>query len=229
VPANILVGNAVDLETGATLYFEKHQFEMVDGKRVMRTSYVTPSEKQLGARDVFYQGDRVARYQLKLNNVAYSESVNRDRASINIRVDTDSTKERTISIDRDQEVIIDAGFNEHILRKWGSLKDGERIVFDFASTAQLDVVRLQVTQDKDLSTDNIQMFSMTAANPFIRLLMKPIKAGYYKDTKQLAYYRGVSNLKDDNGEAYKVEITFENNQLQPLALDETMAQSTAAD
>ena len=59
------------------------------------------------------------------------------------------------------------------------------------------------------------MFKMTSANALFRLLIKPVQVGYYRDTRQLAFYQGVSNLKDIDGDNFNVEITFENGQLPP--------------
>lgn len=219
-PQGVLIGHAIDLETGESRYIEEHRFFEKEGRQVMRTRYRTADNIDIASREVLYDNQRVASYQLNMHNIAYEEAVDRKDGEILIRVNAEQSVQKSLPVDSDREIVIDAGFNEYILRNWASLIDGEKAIFDFASTAQLDIVRLQVTADEKLSTDQIQMFSMTAANPIIRLLMKPIKAGYFKDSKQLAYYRGISNLKDDSGDAYKVEISFANKQLVQITIDD---------
>jgi hypothetical protein len=210
-----LVGEAVDINTGDPLYTEKHDFSTIEGQRALTTTYLTPDNQIKASRTVRYDGDNVVQYRLTLNNIDYQESVRREGNSLSFEVDNpdEKPKREALEFDANKDPIVDAGFNDYLLRNWEALTAGERVTFYFASTAQMDLVRLQVTLDEKMSNDEMAVFSMTAANPFFRLLVEPVKVGFYRDSRQLGYYRGVSNLKNDAGKAYDVEITFENNQL----------------
>lgn len=210
-----LIGTALSLDTGALVYTENHTLSNEGGQQVMRTHYLDPERQSLANREVFYDAGRVSSYQLTQSNISYREAVSRTQNTVDFAVDGEQLQRKSATIKGDLDVVIDAGFNELILRHWDALLAGEKLTFSFASTAQLDLVRLQIVHDDNLSSEQVAMFSMTAANVLYRMLMKPIKAGFYRDTKQLAYYRGASNLKDRNGDSFKVEISFANHQLSP--------------
>jgi len=204
-----LVGTAVDTKSGETVYTETHRFIERNGQRVMQSTYTTPERQTLAQREVVYQGDKVTRYQLNQPDALLAELIERDLDSLKIKVDGKKSRAKTVNARRSDEVVIDAGFSNFIVRNWDQLASGEPQKFYFASTAQLDLVRLQVKKTKRQPEDaEFVLFEMTAANPLIRALMTPIKVGYYPEQKQLAYYRGISNLRDEKGETFDVEITF---------------------
>ena len=210
-----LIGKAVDLDSGVPLYTERHVFAVSTGEGTLRSSYLTPGDEKFASRVVQYANNDVVEYRLEQSNIDYSERIERRGDELTIVVDKADTSPKTeqLFLRAGVEPVIDAGFNDYLVRNWDSLLKGERLRFQFASTAQLGLVKLQVNLDKRLSDNQIAVFSMTAANPVFRLLVEPVKVGFYRDSRQLAYYRGVSNLKDENGKAFDVEITFENNQL----------------
>ena len=61
-----------------------------------------------------------------------------------------------------------------------------------------------------LPNENLITISNTISNKLLRWLMSPIEFGYYEDTKQLAFYKGPTNLKDENNKKMKpVYVIFE--------------------
>jgi len=215
--ATNLVGEAVDLTTGAPLYTEVHTFSALDGEQPsMASSYLTPDNELIASRVVrFDKSQKVSEYRLQIAASGYRESIVRDQESLTFQIEEAGLApiREVLKLARDKTPIIDAGMNNLILRNWDALIQGKRLRFEFASTAQLGLVKLQVKHDKSLSDDQMTVFTMTAANPLIRLLIAPIKVGFYQHSKQLAYYRGISNLKNEQGDAFRVEITFEDNQI----------------
>lgn len=206
-----LNGKVYDIKTKELIYTEEHRVIKEDGLDVMHSLYIDTNNKQIGTRKVVFENDRVNQYELQQAHIDYRETVGRNDNKINIaESDQGKQKEKSVTTKGINHVVIDAGFSNFIVRNWDQLLDGKTLKFNFASPSQMNVVKLQVKQAKTASgdTDNI-MFNMTAANPFFKLLMTPVKIGYNAQTKQLAYYRGISNLQDENGDYYDVEITYD--------------------
>ncbi|MEM7358038.1 MAG: hypothetical protein AAF431_02955 [Pseudomonadota bacterium] len=209
-----LIGTAVNLKTNVPLYTEHHSFAEENGETVMTTRYTTPDNRLLAERKVAYEGDRVNRYELIQEFIDHQESVAREQQSLTIRENRQGVaKQKTIDVDDEKEVIIDAGFNNFIERNWDQLLDGKTLKAHFASPARMSVVKLQISRaPKKEQQDNTVVFEMTAANPIIRLLIKPVEIGFYTSSKQLAFYKGVSNLRDESREYFNVKISFDEQQ-----------------
>ena len=150
-------------------------------------------------------------YQLTQDSIGYSESITRDSGQITIDVgknqNTEKESDKTKTISNAEDIVIDAGFSDFIHRNWDDLLSGKTCKFKFSSTSRMSAVGLQVRL-KETSEDEI-LFTMTASNPVIRMLLKPILVGYSSETRDLAYYKGVSNIKNDKGKAYNVEIFYQ--------------------
>ncbi len=215
IQADQLVGDATDLNSGEPLYTEVHTFSERDGQRVMQSQYIAPDQTQLAERQVIYADSQVVSYQLNLMALEYREQIRRSDNLVSFEIDSaaQEIKRGSVEVKTNSDTIIDAGFNDYLLEQWDVLLQGETKRFYFASTARMDLVKLQVSMDSKLSDESMAVFSMTAANPVVRLLIKPVKVGFYRDSKQLAYYQGISNLKGQDGKAYRVEISFENGQM----------------
>ena len=207
---NALIGEAYDTKTNQMVYQERHHYAQENGENVMYSMFVDPNGDTIGERKVAFTEDRVQSYHLDQNLINYQESVIRNNDSITL-IGKKGNKVKQKEVANSPEVIIDAGFSNFIVRNWEELQKGKTLRFDFASIGQMDTVRLQVKQvdlartsasDHGVNEDEVMMFHMTAANALIRLLLKPIEIGYYKDTRQLAYYKGVSNLKDQKGKQF---------------------------
>lgn len=204
-----LIGQAFDVKTMQPLYKEQHRFDELDGERFMKSTFTAPNGDTIATRIVKYDGDRVSAYKLQHKNINASEMVVREQNKIAISEQVDGqTKSAEIKTSESKPIIIDAGFSDYIVRNWLELKRGEKLKFDFISTAQLDSVRLRVEHVEE--RNGIDKFEMTLANPVFRFLIDPIEISYYSDTKQLASYQGISNIKDAGGERYSaIRIEYE--------------------
>lgn len=213
--ADELIGSVYDNETTEFLYQERHVFD----QNKMQSFYTNAQGEIIGEREVEFSDDRVTAYRLMQAELKRLESVERKPEEITILAkNKDQVKEANVSHKHIDEVVIDAGFSNFILRHWAALTTGEKVALDFVSIAQLGVVKLQLKKvdveksslTKYGSTDGVVMFNMNIANPLLRLLLKPIEIGYYEDTRQLAYYQGISNLKDADGKQFEsVHIKFD--------------------
>jgi hypothetical protein len=210
-----LVGKVYDVKSQTLLYQEDHQFTDTS----MQSTYTNPTGQVIGVRQVTFNQGRVTSYELRQDLASSSENVTRDDKSIRMQVNNGDQQQQTdIDISKLDEVVIDAGFSNFIMRNWDALLDDKKIVAHFASTAQLDLIKVQLTRVDPKKTSlakvgdpsGIVMFQMQLSNPLIRWLISPIEVGYYQDSKQLAYYQGASNLNQESGEHYgDVRVFFD--------------------
>lgn len=203
-----LIGLATDVKSGEPVYTEIHRFSYQDGMQVIDSQFTRPSGKMLAERRIELIGDKVQTYAFKQFNIDYQEFAERGDEYVAISSVKEGRKsDKKVYIKNPRDIVIDAGFQSFVLRNWDGLLAGKTKRFNFVSVDLANSFRLKVKHDR--TENGIEYFKMNIANPFISMLVAPIQAGYYKDTKQLAYYQGMSNIKNDDGKRFKnIEIKF---------------------
>jgi len=205
----VLSGKAYDTKTNTLIYKEEHHYEIVQGETVMNSTFTDVNGDTIAERVIEYQDHKVRSYKLKQEQINYQESITRNNSAVQFE-ERDGQKIDKEEVSISSDIVIDAGFADYITQNWDSLTSGETLKFDFASVSQMDMIKLQVkmtdmkkTSAKNyLADEEVVMFKMTLASPILKMFIKPIEIGYYKDSKQLAFYKGISNLKDLNGKQY---------------------------
>ncbi|MEO0367808.1 MAG: hypothetical protein AAF197_03375 [Pseudomonadota bacterium] len=208
-----LVGRAFDIDTRVALYREEHRFAQSNSNERMQTLYITTDEEVIGERVVEFEDGRVQNYSLSQPQIDFAESVARSEQGLDIKANKYGTIiDEFVNYPNARDIIIDAGFNKLIERNWDKLIAGDKIKFPFASTGRVDVVNLQLKRvakdDEILAADNRVRFEMNIANPLLRLLLAPVSIEYYADIKQVARYRGISNIKGADKQNLQVVIEF---------------------
>ena len=204
-------GSAYDKKTGELIYIEEHHMSNLHGENeyveIMQSLYKNAADEEIGRRKIVFKDGIVTEYVLRQKPIKLSESVVRTKNSIEISVnDSEKITQKVIPIKANDEVVIDAGFSTFIVRNWDALINGETLKFKFVAISRLSVVDLQVRLTA--RADDSLEFTMTAANPIIKMLMKPIHIEYLTESKKLYYYNGMSNLQNQNNQHYNVEIKY---------------------
>jgi len=202
-----LDGHVYDSNTNQLIYIEKHRVSSVDGRHVMTSNYLDIEDNQIATREVVFEDDLVTEYKLSQPQIEYQEFISRGDNKIEMtEIDRGQVRQTNIRETHLQQVVIDAGFSNFIVRNWDQLLSGSKLKFKFASPSQMKAINFEVKLASNV--DGVLLFNMTVANPLIKLLIKPIKVGFNETTKELAYYKGISNLQDSQGKYYKVEIKY---------------------
>ena len=212
--AERLVGKVYDASTGARVYTEEHSIVRSQDESTLRTRYIDTDSKVIGQRVVNFENGLVVQYELEQPQLGIKERIERTADGLRIEVvNEDDRRNKQVSYKNPESIVIDAGFDDFIVRRWDDLISGKSVKFPFASTGQLDVVYLQLKRvDADsrvLSQAGKARFEMNVANPLLRLLLDPVTIEYYVQSQVLASYRGISNIKNENQENYDVFIEFE--------------------
>ena len=211
---NILIGNVYDSKTGVELYTEQHQFLIKPESHTLQSRYFDQDDQLIGERKVEYQSNRVERYRLEQGHLGIAEEIERTPEGLYFSVTKDGqTKTKEITYKNPNEIVIDAGFDDFIVREWKRLMQGKTIKFPYASASQMDVVKLQIkrvdAKSQLLADAQKARFEMTTSNPLFRLVITPITIEYFTDTRELASYRGISNIKDSNRNNFDAYVEFE--------------------
>ncbi|MGB5326438.1 MAG: hypothetical protein WBN40_13590 [Pseudomonadales bacterium] len=123
------------------------------------------------------------------------------------------------------ELVIDAGFDAFVRGQWNRLQQGQRLQFDFAVPARGRTVRLNIEQVALSYCERSEQFegTFTQALPatqarvcfkldargwLAQMLLKPIYLTYANESRQLLAYAGLSNIKNNSGEALNVYIRY---------------------
>lgn len=204
-------GDVHSLDSNKHLYSEQH---VIDQKR-LTTDYTSPDGASIAKRELRFENGRVASYELHQLRHDKTESVMRHGDTIKITTSDEGTTEITpANID---DIVIDAGFTNFILRNWDALTSGKTVTADLLSVARKEPIKLKLeaidpatsAMAKHGSTEGVSVFRMKISNPFLRFLVDPIDVGYYNDTKQMAFYQGLSNLLDEDGKQIdKIWVLF---------------------
>lgn len=210
--AKILIGKAYDPKSGELLYEEQHSIN----NAMIRTQYLAPQGQVIATRVVALEQDQVRSYSLTHHLLERSEHVERQSNGIAIELrQAQSSKSTLLKTKSDQQVTIDAGFSQFILKNWDRILTGEKLTTEFVSTARLDLIKISIRQhDTELPAElvnhDLTTFEMNLANPLLSWLLAPVRVAYYADDKQLAYYEGASNLYRADGSHFgTVRILFE--------------------
>ena len=211
-----IVGSAVSSDNGQLLYRELHYRDDAAALISERVEYVSPSGELLVEKNL--DGSRSA----ITPNVEQNDLRTGTRFTI---TSTDNGIEalyqrggesaKTQRVDKDEQLVIDAGFDPYVRAHWQTLAAGEAIRAEFFVPARLDTVKISIRQ-----TDAAQCAAITSPTMclvvrpagFLRLvgwLVDPLYLAYGQDSQRLLLYRGISNLLDAEGASQDVLIRYE--------------------
>ena len=185
VPSPYAEGNAYDSATGTLLYREHHLCDA--GRSRCTVLYRDASGALLARKELDYSGSHISPTLLMTNY----------RSNTEIRVAADSRN----------GVVVDAGFDNFIRHHWDTLENGEAVEFSFRVAGYDSPLEMVITaSDDDKCTTGELCLQVDASSWLIRTLTDPIELYYSRADRTLLRYRGISNLKAEDGGAMQVEI-----------------------
>ncbi len=209
-----LEGKAVDLATERVVYQERHSMgQGADGRWIMESDYLDPQGELFAERTVWFDPNHPQRPDYKL--IDYRDNFEEGaKTSSNgevelYRIIDGERSQTTIEPSKRRPLVIDAGFSALIATQWDQLLSGERITFDFASSARLTTIEFRLSHaPNQASEEDIERFTLEPSNWFVRMLVKPIVLTYSGQNKTLIGYEGLSNIRKDGGGNHTVKIAF---------------------
>ena len=182
-----VVGRAFD-ETGEQLLYSEYHY--CGSELACMIEYRKPD------------GELIARKDLDYSYGPHSPAL--------VMIDYLSGKEVRVGSSEREDVIVDAGFDNYVRSRWGELSAGESIEFPFQVVGfdqPLAMKAYRASQGSCALEDLCLEVSLDSW--FLGLLVDPIALSYARDSRRLLRFRGVSNLRDDKGKTFQVDIRYE--------------------
>ena len=182
------VGTAFSVDSGAELYSEWHYCQ--EDLRQCEVEYRDPTGKLIAYKSLDYR-----------ENLKGPALYMRD-----LRADL----EHTLSVEKRDDVVVDAGFDNYVRMRWDDLVAGEDVVFPFRVVGISRPVKMtaEVRSDADCPSE-LLCVRVAVKSWFLGLIADPIDVSYSRDERQLMRFAGLSNLRDEQGKTEAVDIRFD--------------------
>ena len=212
-------GKAYDAKTQAYLYSEDHLLKEESGETSMTSRYRNPESEVIAEKVVRFEQGRVTEIEFQQNKIGVARKLVRGLSSISYSSTKDNkTSNKEFALNPNKEVILDAGLFAVVDRNWQALLGGEKVKFDLAMPTNKRTISMEVsrssmvdsTASKIMKSDNMVLLSLNIKNRLLRWLAPTIELAYYEDTKQLAFYKGPSNLTEEDGKTMRpIYVVYE--------------------
>lgn len=202
------VAFASELDDGTALYREEHLVRLADGRAEERlVMYRCLDGSAFARKRVRYAQDPFApSFLLEDARSGYREGAERTAEGLRVAWTGPGEGESAAMVEA-SALVADAGFDEWLRSAWEPLAAGETRSLDFLVPSRLRTYRFDVVA---IATDDpaLRAFKLRLGGWFGRWLPS-IEVAYDADTRRLVRFEGLSNLRDDAGDAQmKVRIDF---------------------
>ena len=193
----VSIGHAYDLQSDELLYVETHRIDLDQNEEYKRAlvTYQAPEGDLIASKQLDYQ-PYVLRPQLAFEDKRdpYQIRVLNTPRELAVRAREQGTElNETLTLDEDELVIVDAGFDRMVRRYWERLVAGETIEFEFLALSRASLVSFKVYQTS-IGEEHLDL-AIAPTNWLIQLLMDPIELHYDLNSRRLMEYRGVTNIR----------------------------------
>jgi len=120
-----------------------------------------------------------------------------------------ATRTRSAPLPTVDAPVIDSGFDVFIRRHWQALAAGDSLKMDFLVPSHLKFMHFRIVRhrDADAAAKGIMVFRLKLDRWFA-FVLPHIDVGYFEKDHTLAWFRGLSNLRDMHGENLKVVLRY---------------------
>lgn len=109
-----------------------------------------------------------------------------------------------------RDIVIDAGFDNFVRSRWVELAAGDPVEFPFQVVGFDSPLAMKAYRiDGGSCPRETLCLEVGLDSWLLGLLVDPIALSYAVDSRRLLRFRGISNLRDDSGETFQVDIRYE--------------------
>jgi len=210
-------GSAFDLNNGKFLYKEFHE-ERYSEKKLSEsiTEYRDQQNKLLSQRVMVFKDDLTKpKFELQDFRSGYiegSEVLSNNEVKVYTRKNKESELEEKV-LNPEEPFVIDGGLTYFFIKNWNSLMNNETVEFNFITPAKLDYFRFRVSKNSIINLGARRGLQLKLEiNSFIlRAFVDPIYITYDLETKKILSYKGISNINNEQGKSYSVQIDYTEN------------------
>lgn len=180
-------GAAYDLEGGSLLYSEQHYCSV--NVLSCRVDYVTP------------EGELIARKEID-----YSANLQAPALLIS---DFRKGSEKRLDFSAESELVVDAGFDNFVRMQWERLVEGEPVTFPFLVPGRDQPLAMRAVAGGEPTCGSRQLCLRVELDSwFLRMAVPPILLTYDRESRRLQRFRGISNIRGEQGNTLKVDIQY---------------------
>lgn len=197
---------------GKTVYTEVHELKYDEKKNILEstTTYTDASGKVVGLLS--------NNYQKSLNIPDHLMNDIRKKTKHGTRLKDDKIelfsqdegeKEETKLIEKNPKkglTVASQGLHYYLITHYDEMKV-KNFLLNFLIPGKLDSYKF-ILSYKGKDKAGLDEFEVEIDNWFLRLFAPSLTLKYDPETKHLIYYKGLSNLSDENGEMMSVEINY---------------------
>ena len=125
------------------------------------------------------------------------------------------------------DLVIDAGFDNYVRKRWQQLHAGESVSFPFLPANRQQPLAMKIALSEETVCKAEQAcFEVSLDSWWLGALVQPIQLTYDRDSQRLLRFRGISNIPDVDGDSQTVDIHYQ----YPIVADtvaDTVANSAA--
>lgn len=199
---------------GPVVYLERHRVTLTDDGRPIHaeTRYESPQGRLLAElRSDFRESLTVPSHITTDHRTGNSHGLRRDGDQVVLFDRTPGKPERTRILtakDAGDRLLVGCqGLNYYLSDQLDHLSPPARLPLRFLIPGKLDYYDFGLTS-KGTSPEGIAEFEVTIQNWFLRLFVPKLEVKYDTTRRRLVWYRGISNILNDQGENQAVEITY---------------------
>ncbi len=205
-------GLAYDLRTGSLLYRELHRVERAaDGSGRRTVLYRCPSGEPFARKVVDYGDDPTSpRFELIDGRLGYREGVRVGAGGYEVFFQEAADKaEESAPLPSIEGLVADAGFDDFVKRHWDALVAGQTQRFPFLVPSTLDAIEFKVRKHHEVIVDGERATVIRLSlGAWYAFLLPHIDVVYVNETRRLRRFSGISNVRDLDGDNFKVRIEF---------------------
>lgn len=211
-----IIGNAASAISGEHLYTERHYKSDATALISERVEYVSASGELIVEKALNGTISPITPEVMQTDLRTGTRFSIRDAGnSLDTHYQRVGEAGETEKIRKDEQLVIDAGFDPYVRRHWQALQNGKPIGADFFVPARMDTVRVSISK---VEAEHCALIAIETLCLVVRpagilrlvgWLVEPLYLAYGQDTQRLLMYRGISNLLDDNGKSQNVVIQYQ--------------------
>lgn len=210
-PLTTLLGNAYDMDSDKLVYQEHHNFEYDDGQLVAaQVEYRRPDGELIAQKTLDFRNSRsIPAYKTVHSHGGFVEGVEYRDDGLYVFNKKDGKELKSKVIKLRDEMAADAGFNHYVREHFKQINSDDTLKFYFVAPNHLTAVKFKTEKTGTRNIEGLPVVDFKVSiNSFFSLFVDPLLVSYDPKTRFLIEYRGLSNIRDENGDLFKVRIRY---------------------
>jgi len=182
------VGTAYDRDSGSFLYSEHH--------------FCLEEDMQCTVQYRNRFGIVFAKKELDYSKSSVSPSL--------VMTDYHSGLKLRVPASQQENLVVDAGFDNFVRRIWDNLDAGENTKFPFLGVGFAKPLKMNAMRSNSVTCTTAELcLEISLDSWLLGMIVDPIELSYSRAERRLQRFSGTSNIKGENGEPLNVDIHYQ--------------------